>query len=537
MMRNRLFFMAFGLLFCGLAGAQTYNWTKTLAGADDQNPQAMQVNQSGNVVILTNFRGTVDADPGSNTQNATSAGKTDIILSEWTPDGALVWVKQFGGAGDDYGNNLEIDANGNIIVTGSFEKTVDFNPGTGVDTFNAGKEADLFVLKLNPKGDFKWVNRVECSGYAFVFDTKLDADMNLFVVADFKDTLDMDLTAAVKKIGSEGEFDGLVVSLDSAGKHRWSKVIGGSNTQFISTLCIDKNKMVNLYGTNRGTADLNPDAGKTPHTAIGYSDMFFVRLSNQGFFQFSKVYTGENGSTTFPYKAICDPVTNDIILAGNNKGLADFNAGSGMDTLPNRDMCSFIFRASNLGNPIWLKARPMGNDPKSLMLDKNGNIYITDYSFAKYNADGSLRWDVNIKPGPSGANYKQWAAAAQDNNGIVYGAGYFAFKHNFNVNSGIDSIQATDAYDGFLIKLSDPSINVKTISAKHLIQYFPNPVNDNLKIKSEKYLGKYSIKNAIGAEVMQGEIKGNSGTVFCEKLKPGIYFIQFENGEIKIVKS
>lgn len=537
MMRNRLFLLALGLIFCNIAGAQTYNWTKTISGTDDQVVTDVKIDKAGNVIMVANFRNQVDADPGSGTKMLSSAGKNDFIVTKWTADGTEIWTKQFGGAGNDYVSDMEIDANDNIYISGTFEKTMDFDPGAGTDTLNPGKFANLFMLKLNKAGDYKWVRRLECFGNAFWFESAIDADNNLFVTGGFKDTIDLDPTAALSKMGSKGDYDGMVISLDSSGNHRWTKVIGGTGTQSLTALCLDKNKMVNLVGTSNGTADLNPDAGNTPFTNTGNSDMYFVRLSSQGFFQFSKVFAGSGNSYTNPTKITADASTGDLVISGTNQGLADFNAGLGLDTLPTRNYCNFVYKTNNVGNPIWLKARPSGEDTREVLIDKLGNVYVLDESFAKYNADGTLRWDVDVNAGPRGGQYVIWNCAAQDNNGAIYAGGFFAYKHNFNVVSGVDSIAAPDAYDGFLMKLTDPTINVKPISVKQSIQYFPNPVNDNLQINSEKYLGKYSIKNAIGAEVLQGEIKGNSGTVFCEKLKPGIYFIQFENEEIKIVKS
>ena len=46
------------------------------------------------------------------------------------PAGNLVWTHRFGAGGTDAGYDVAVDADGNVIVTGYFENTVDFDPGS-----------------------------------------------------------------------------------------------------------------------------------------------------------------------------------------------------------------------------------------------------------------------------------------------------------------------------------------------------------------------------------------------------------------------
>ena len=66
----------------------------------------------------------------------TSGGSGDVFVAEYTPLGALVWAKRFGGPIDDNGRGIAVDGAGNVVVTGSFYGTADF--GTHTLTSNAG---------------------------------------------------------------------------------------------------------------------------------------------------------------------------------------------------------------------------------------------------------------------------------------------------------------------------------------------------------------------------------------------------------------
>ena len=74
---------------------------------------------------------TVDFDPGAGTSNLTSAGNADIFLAKYDASGNYVWAKSMGGTGGDLGNSLALDGSGNVVVTGVFKATADFDPSAG----------------------------------------------------------------------------------------------------------------------------------------------------------------------------------------------------------------------------------------------------------------------------------------------------------------------------------------------------------------------------------------------------------------------
>ncbi|MBI4704729.1 MAG: SBBP repeat-containing protein, partial [Deltaproteobacteria bacterium] len=75
-----------------------------------------------------------------------SAGSNDIYVLKLNPSGQHLSSKRFGSSGQDYGQAVALDANGNALVTGYFSGTVDFG---GAPLTSAGS-TDIFVLKLAP---------------------------------------------------------------------------------------------------------------------------------------------------------------------------------------------------------------------------------------------------------------------------------------------------------------------------------------------------------------------------------------------------
>ncbi|MCH7549389.1 MAG: nucleotide-binding protein, partial [Candidatus Krumholzibacteriota bacterium] len=71
----------------------------------------------------------------------TSSGAQDVFVVRFAADGSHVWSQRFGGTGFDLGQGIAVDAVGSVIVSGIFNLTADFG---GSDLTSAGGN-DLFV--------------------------------------------------------------------------------------------------------------------------------------------------------------------------------------------------------------------------------------------------------------------------------------------------------------------------------------------------------------------------------------------------------
>ena len=111
---------------------------------------AVAVSPSDNVLVtggFTNNNFGTGIDFGGSV--LTSVSSTDVFVAEYTPLGALVWAKRFGGPVDDTGRGIAVDGAGNVAVTGNFYGTADF--GTRTLTSSAGS-SDVFLARLLASG-------------------------------------------------------------------------------------------------------------------------------------------------------------------------------------------------------------------------------------------------------------------------------------------------------------------------------------------------------------------------------------------------
>ncbi|MBL7909630.1 MAG: T9SS type A sorting domain-containing protein [Bacteroidia bacterium] len=133
-----------------LDASGNYVWAKAFVGTTFGSGNSIAIDASNNVYITGFFQGTVDFDPGVGTFNVTSSGSLDAFISKLDALGNYVTTKTFGGTGADNSTSLALDASANVITTGYFAATPDFDPGVGTYTLTAGGSGDAFVHKMSP---------------------------------------------------------------------------------------------------------------------------------------------------------------------------------------------------------------------------------------------------------------------------------------------------------------------------------------------------------------------------------------------------
>ena len=151
-----------------LNSSGTLLWAKSLGGSNAASGRSIDVDSSGNVYTTGNFDGTADFDPGSGTENLSSAGGSgdnDVFVSKLNSSGEFVWAKSFVGTNagcdpmdwmcsnnNEVGYSIAIDGSSNVYAAGYFIETVDFDPGSGTEYLTSAGSGDAFIVKMNSAG-------------------------------------------------------------------------------------------------------------------------------------------------------------------------------------------------------------------------------------------------------------------------------------------------------------------------------------------------------------------------------------------------
>jgi hypothetical protein len=120
-------------------GNGAHQWSRRFGGASYETGYSVAVDVTGNVFLTGDFRDTVNFG-GS---DLASAGRGDIFVAKYNASGVHEFSERFGDTGDDTGHRAAVDATGNVIVTGSFDGTVDFGGGP----LTSAGASDIFFAK------------------------------------------------------------------------------------------------------------------------------------------------------------------------------------------------------------------------------------------------------------------------------------------------------------------------------------------------------------------------------------------------------
>ncbi|GGH21936.1 hypothetical protein GCM10007423_03420 [Dyadobacter endophyticus] len=340
-------------------------------------PQGGITDAAGNTYMIGRSVETVDFDPGPGVSPLTvgTSGQYAYI-QKLDKNKNLVWVKQISATVLVSTSAIAVDASGNLVITGSFRGTADFNPGSGVAELSTRVTSgtETFVLKLDSNGNYSWAIRladvsVEVTITGAGNDIKTDGAGNIYVAGNFANTVDFNPGAGVSALTSAGGWtDSYVLKLASDGTFIWARRMGGPTSDNGSTLDVDGNGNVFVGGTvfsPAGVSDFGPFTIPATTTQTG----FVTKLDGAGTFQWVKTIANTSSSSVSEIEA--DNAGN-IYIGGNAGGTMDLDPGPGTTDIP---AAGFITKWDGSGNYVW--GMFQGNVVGDITLDNAGNLLAT----------------------------------------------------------------------------------------------------------------------------------------------------------------
>ncbi len=265
-----------------LDSSGNFIWAKQTTGLNNTSENhSITVDVFGNVYITGAFGGTVDFDPGSGIYNLTNSGLPDIFVWKLDSSGSFIWAKRIGGTHWDDSQSISADSSGNVYITGTFNHTVDFDPGPGIFNLTASGTAgnlNPFVFKLDSSGNLVWAKQIEATGGRGNSGIT-DRYGNVYATGMFGGTADFDpgpgtfnLTAVFGDV--------FVVKLDSSGNFVWVTQMTGNLNAECNSITVNTAGDVYTTGFFDGTVDFDPGVGAFNLTVVGGgSDCFVSKMS------------------------------------------------------------------------------------------------------------------------------------------------------------------------------------------------------------------------------------------------------------------
>lgn len=503
------FLLLAGILIAAQATSQNLEWARAWGGTSDDHGTGIDVDSSGNVYSIGDFTDTVDFDPGPGVYNMSTAFGSSAFVSKFDASGNFVWAVQLGDGSNCYAYAMDVDAAGNVFVTGCFTGAGDFDPGAGSNVLTSVQVSDIFVCKLNTSGGVVWVAQLGGSDYQEGHGIVVDANGDVYTTGWFAGAVDFDPGAGTTLLSAGGPPNAYVSKLDASGNFVWASQFYANANCEAYDIALDAAGNVYTAGRFIGGADFDPGAATFNLTPTGLQDVFVSKLDNAGNFVWAKQISGPN-TNSYCWTLTVD-ISGNVVLAGVFGSATDFDPGPGVYTVPSQaggDI--FIVKLTNAGNLIWAKNFAGGslNDAFGITTDAAGAIYVagayrgtTDFDpgagVFSITAGTASATDLFVCKLDSAGGFA-WAFAtgdqAQDDASCiatdpaynVYITGTFRFSIDADPGPGVIIVPANGFFrDPYIIKLNQLSSGIDEANSSTDVTVFPNPTNGVVNIQTK----------------------------------------------------
>ena len=256
------------------------------------------IGPDGDIYMTGTFSGTTDF--GGIVRN--TFGNKDIYIAKFDGDtGAPLWVTQAGGLADEDPKDIQVDANGNIFIAGSFNSqniTFYSSPEAGgpaqtltndniiCNNDASGCKSDAFLAKYDPDGSLLWVFGYGEQENDCISGISIDGEGNLIATGYFSLDVDFDPgEAEFKMIG--GTRDIFVSKYNNDGLFQWAFRVGSTTSTLLdegTSVATDPNNNIYISGYFSGDdVDFDPADGLETLLSAGTSrDIFVARYDKEG---------------------------------------------------------------------------------------------------------------------------------------------------------------------------------------------------------------------------------------------------------------
>lgn len=200
----------------------------------------------------------------------------DIFIAKYSTTGQLLWQVAIGGTGDDEGQSIKLDNNGNVWVTGTITGSVDFDPSNNTAIINSHGLIDIFLAKFDTSGNYLWAGAMGGTVNDIATDVAIHPITgNIWICGGFDLIADFNPAPINFTATSVGDRDIFFAEYDDNGDFLNVYTLGDVNNDLAMSIAFDALGNLHLAGVFKGTIGFN-QLGTTYNLSSN-------NLSNDGF--------------------------------------------------------------------------------------------------------------------------------------------------------------------------------------------------------------------------------------------------------------
>lgn len=251
-------------------------------GNDMDRVNGISLDSAGNIYLTgltqsSNF-------PISATAKQKGFSSWECFISKLNPAGnGILYSTYFGGSSMDYGNGIDVDDEGNAVVTGS-TRISNIPITSGVIQPTRGGGDDAFVVKVNADGsDWIYSTYLGGSGADQGRSVSLDTDGSAYIFC-IGDSPNFPVTPLAYQTTNHGSYDFMVTKVNSTGTEwLYSTYVGGSGLESSRSMARSAEGKICVTGyTPSGDYPVTPGAlyPTRPASYSGFVSVLDKTLSN-----------------------------------------------------------------------------------------------------------------------------------------------------------------------------------------------------------------------------------------------------------------
>jgi hypothetical protein len=197
-------------------------WARQFGTSTEDRANAVAVDAVGNVFVAGFTAGSLAAP---------LLGSRDIVIAKYSTSGDLLWIRQIGSSGRDYGMALAANSNGDVFLAGEV-----LNGNLGGRPLGG---YDAYVGRISSEGEVLWIRQFGTSTSEAARAVVVDENDDVFVAGWTYGDL------AAKNAGQEDLY---VAKFSSAGDALWAQQTGSSEIDRCFSAALDSTGNIFVSG-------------------------------------------------------------------------------------------------------------------------------------------------------------------------------------------------------------------------------------------------------------------------------------------------
>jgi len=355
-------------------------WAKNIDCVATYYVNKIILDHSENIYVSGKFMNTSYFQLSSGTDSLISNGYHDGFICKLDSNGSLLWHENIGGAYSDGAGAMAVNQNNDVLVTGSFNDTVDFDFGTGVHNLISLHQlysSDGYIQKLDSSGNLLWVKHITTSeGYGFTSDigfnsANFDSIGNCYFSGTFSGSVDF-TPETPGNTAYTSWYKSFILKLDVDGNFLWVKILDAYKC--ITTL--DEFGDLIATGTFLYDFDVDPGTGTSMLYNNGVSDVYILKIDSNANFIWGTSFGGIHSDHV---TSISTDEIGNLYIYGSFENSVDFDPGLGNHTLSCVNSDAYILKLNGLSDFQWVRRFASSSlvYSNSIFVDDSAYIYST----------------------------------------------------------------------------------------------------------------------------------------------------------------